>query len=156
MGNPQQPINYDTKIAELQQAQQALQQQKAQAEASMQGKQIAVQNACPVWDEIERVMEDLSESELQFVAADEEYKRSQEVINTIVVREQLRLIRPIVEQSSDGKQALQTHLDTLKQLRKMAKKNADAQLIEWQDYMQNYSEMSFADYKKMKLKKKAK
>ena len=156
MGNPQQPINYDTKIAELQQAQQALQQQKAQAEASMQGRQSVAQNACPVWDEIERVMEDLSESELQFVAADEEYKRSQEVINTIVVREQLRLIRPIVEQSADGKQALQTHLDTLKQLRKMAKKNADAQLIEWQDYMQNYSEMSFADYKKMKLKKKAK
>ena len=151
----QQTSSYDTRIAELQQQQQILQQQKAQAEQAMNGTAQKPSTPTPIWDEIERITEELSETEFSFVSADEEYKRSQEVINTIILREQLRLVRPIVEQSTDGRQALQTHLDTLKQLRKMAKKNAESQMLEWQDYMQNYPDMPFAEYKKMKLKKKS-
>ena len=152
MGN--QSASYDARIAELQQQQQILQQQKLQAEAAATGKQQQTSSVTPIWDEIERITEELSESEFTFVSADEEFKKSQEAINTIILREQLRIVRPIVEQSNDGKQALQTHLDTLKQLRKMAKKNAESQMVEWQDYMQNYADMPFAEYKKMKLKKK--
>ena len=149
-----QTMNYDARIAELQQAQQVLQQQKMQAEAAAAGKPQQSSTATPIWDEIERITDELSESEFAFIGADEEYKKSQEAINTIILREQLRIVRPIAEQSADGKQALQTHLDNLKQLRKMAKKNAESQMVEWQDYMQNYADMPFADYKKMKLKKK--
>lgn len=157
MGSNSQPINFDAKLAELQQAQQLLQQQKAQAEAAMQGKQgTQTSQDTPIWDEIERIVEELSDVELQFVTSDEEYKRSQEAINSIVLREQLRMVRPIVEQSKDGLEALKNHLDTIKQLRKMAKKNADTQMLEWQDYTQNYSDMPFSEYKKMKLKKKNK
>ena len=149
-----QTSSYDARIAELQQQQQMLQQQKAQAEQAMNGQQQKPSTATPIWDEIERITEELSETEYAFVSADEEFKRSQDTINTIILREQLRMVRPIVEQSTDGRQALQTHLDTLKQLRKMAKKNAESQMMEWQDYMQNYPDMPFAEYKKMKIKKK--
>ena len=149
-----QTMNYDARIAELQQAQQVLQQQKMQAEAAAAGKPQQPSSATPIWDEIERITEELSESEFAFISADDEFKKNQEAINTIILREQLRIVRPIVEQSNEGKQALQAHLDTLKQLRKMAKKNAESQMVEWQDYMQNYADMPFAEYKKMKLKKK--
>ena len=50
-----QTMNYDARIAELQQAQQVLQQQKMQAEAAAAGKPQQPSSATPIWDEIDSI-----------------------------------------------------------------------------------------------------
>lgn len=105
---------------------------------------------CPIWDEINSVINGMSDQELQFLESNQEYRESSAVIEAILQREYLRVMRPIVEGTKDGKDALDKHLTLLKRLRKTAKDEANRRYMLMDEYMSNYSHMSYKEFIAMK------
>lgn len=142
------PVDYDRQIAELQQMQQRLEAQKQQQRQQMTAGQ--PQSQSPIWDEIEKLTADFSDREFSIVNQDEDFQQSQNNIMAIMQREYMRMMRPIVEGTKDGKEALENHLTLIKQLKKKATKEADRNMELFNEYTQNYSDMTFAEFMKMK------
>lgn len=99
-----------------------------------QYKQSQPSNATPIWDEIDNIIGGLTDSEKELLAADDEFNESNNVVLAVLQREYLRIMRPIVEASSDGKEALQSHLATVKRLAKKAKEQTAEELKEFREY----------------------
>ena len=99
-----------------------------------QYKQTQPSNATPIWDEIDNIVGGLTDSEKELLAADGEFNESNNVVLAVLQREYLRIMRPIVEASSDGKEALQSHLATVKRLAKKAKEQCAEELKEFREY----------------------
>lgn len=145
------PIDYDQRIEELQQMQQRLEAQKQQQ--IRQRQQTASgqpQSQAPIWDEIEKLTADFSDREFAIVNQDEEFQSSQQAIMAILQREQLKMMRPIVEGTKDGKEALEKHLALIKQLKKKATREADRNMELFTEYTQNYSNMTYSEFLQMK------
>lgn len=142
------PIDYDQRIAELEQAKQRLEAQRQQQRAQVING--AQKSQSPVWDEIEKLTAELSDREFDIVNRDEEFQASQQAIMAILQREQMRLMRPIVEGTQDGKAALENHLVLIKQLKKKATKEADRNMELFNEYTQHYSDMTYSEFLQMK------
>lgn len=142
------PIDYDQRIAELEQVRQRLEAQKQQQRQQAINGQ--AQSQAPIWDEIEKLTADFSDREFSIVNQDEEFQQSQNNIMAIMQREYMRMMRPIVEGTKDGKEALENHLSLIKRLKKKAAKEADRNMELFNEYTQHYSDMTFADFMKMK------
>lgn len=108
----------------------------------------------PIWDEIDSIVAGMSDSELDYLNHNEDYARSSAVIQGILQREYLNIMRPIVERTQDGKEALQKHLELVKNLRKSAKDAVNEKYSMLEDYMQHYSDISFTEYMDMKSGRK--
>lgn len=141
------PTDYDTKIAELQAMQQRLEQQRQQASAANYSKK---PNSSPIWDEIEKLTSELSDREFAIINKSEEFQASQNAVMAILQREYMRLMRPIVEGTQDGKAALENHLTLIKQLKKKATKEADRNMELFNEYTQHYSDMTYSEFLRMK------
>lgn len=143
------PIDYDRQIAELQQMKQRLEAQRQQQMAQVvNGAQ--PQSQAPIWDEIEKLTAELSDREFDIVNRDNEFQQSQQTIMSILQREQMRFMRPIVEGTQDGKAALENHLALIKQLKKKATKEADRNMELFNEYTQHYSDMTYSEFLQMK------
>lgn len=143
------PMDYDRQIAELQQMQQRLEAQRQQQRAqAVNGAQ--PQSQAPIWDEIEKLTSELSDREFDIVNRDEEFQQSQQTIMMILQREQMRLMRPIVEGTQDGRTALENHLTLIKRLKKKATKEADRNMELFNEYTQHYSDMTYSEFLQMK------
>lgn len=142
------PTDYDAKIAELQAMQQRLEAQRKQSNYSQNV------NSSPIWDEIEKITSELSDREFEIVNKSEEFQTSQNAVMAILQREYMRLMRPIVENTADGKEALKSHLELIKRLRKEATREADKNIELFNEYTQNYSDMTYSEFLKMRKSKK--
>lgn len=142
------PVDYDRQIAELQQMQQRLEAQRQQQRTQAVNGQ--PQSQAPIWDEIEKLTAELSDREFDIVNRDEEFQQSQQAIMAILQREQMRLMRPIVEGTQDGKAALENHLALIRQLKKKATKEADRNMELFNEYTQHYSDMTYSEFLQMK------
>lgn len=136
--------NYDNRLAELQQMQQALEQQKQQL---MQRPQENVSQS-PVWDEIERLTAELTDKEFAFISENEEFVKSQNKIAEALQAEYMRLMRPMVERSH--KALLDEHLVLLRRLKKDASKEIDKQMELLQEYVTKHPDIPFAEFLKTK------
>ena len=136
--------NYDNRLAELQQMQQALEQQKQQL---MQRPQENVSQS-PVWDEIERLTAELTDKEFAFISENEEFVKSQNKIAEALQAEYMRMMRPMVERSHKG--LLDEHLVLLRRLKKDASKEIDKQMDLLQEYVTKHPDISFAEFLKTK------
>lgn len=142
------PIDYDRQIAELQQMKQRLEEQRQQQRTQAVNGQH--QSQSPIWDEIEKLTAELSDREFDIVNSDEEFQQSQQAIMAILQREQMRLMRPIVEGTQDGKAALENHLELIRQLKKKATKEADRNMELFNEYTEHYSDMTYSEFLQMK------
>lgn len=136
--------NYDNRLAELQQMQQALEQQKQQL---MQRPQENVSQT-PVWDEIERLTAELTDKEFAFISENEEFVKSQNKIAEALQAEYMRMMRPMVERSHKG--LLDEHLVLLRRLKKDASKEIDKQMELLQEYVTKHPDIPFAEFLKTK------
>lgn len=136
--------NYDNRLAELQQMQQALEQQKQQL---MQRPQENVSQS-PVWDEIERLTAELTDKEFAFISENEEFVKSQNKIAEVLQAEYMRMMRPMVERSHKG--LLDEHLVLLRKLKKDASKEIDKQMELLQEYVTKHPDIPFAEFLKTK------
>lgn len=103
-------------------------------------------SSTPIWDEISRIQDSLSSNQLNYLEAIPEYNKSFNAVAAILNREYMRLMRPLVEQTQDGKVVLQHHLEVLRRLVKQAKDEADQQAMLMSDYTQHYSHLTFDQY----------
>lgn len=143
---------FDAKIAELQQAQQMLEQQKQlyERQVGQQPANAQPQSQSPVWDEVDSIWDEMSDKERELIASSDEFQESSNAITAILNQQYMNMMRPVVEQSQAGKDALDNHLTLLKRLRKSAQKEADAELDDFKEYKEKYSDMPYTEYKKMK------
>jgi hypothetical protein len=135
---------YDNRLAELQQMQQALEQQKQQL---MQRPQENASQS-PVWDEIERLTAELTDKEFAFISENEEFVKSQNKIAEALQAEYMRMMRPMVERSHKG--LLDEHLVLLRRLKKDASKEIDKQMELLQEYVTKHPDIPFAEFLKTK------
>lgn len=120
--------------------------QKQQRNLSMQPQQ----SDTPIWDEIDKIMDGLTDSQKSFLNQNSEFTESYQNVADIFQREELRIIRPLVEKTRDGKEALERHLALIKRLHKDAKQAEERKTALWDEYMTNYSHITFNDFMKMK------
>lgn len=146
----------------LQQAQQytpqqlaALDQELTNKISAMRQQQITMQpqvTRTPVWDEIDKIMDGLTEGQKQFVMQNEEFQESNQEVVSILNREYLKIMRPVVEQTKDGKDVLDRHLTLLKRLRKSAMQEGEQRQALMDDYIKNHADMTWAEFIAMRQK----
>lgn len=148
--------DYSAHLAELEQAQKAIEQKRQAIMQIAPGADPAAtpQSQTPIWDEIDTITANMSQTEFQAMEEQESYKESLQALMAFVGARQLQMIRPIIEQDPEGKKLLEQHLTTVKYLRKAASDDVDKTLANFKDYTENYSHMSWNDYLKTKGGKK--
>lgn len=107
----------------------------------------------PTWDEIDRIMSSLSDRETDYLKGNQEFIDSSAAVMSVLQREEMRIMRPIVERTKDGKDALDRHLTLLRRLVKSAKSDADRRSAMMDEYMTKYSHMTWKEYTDMKAGK---
>ena len=149
--------DYSAHLAELEQAQQAIEQQRQSLLKLAQntpGTEARSATATPIWDEIDTITGNMSKAEFQAMEADENYQKSLEALMSYVAAVQLQMIRPRIEANPEGKKLLEQHLTNVKFLRKAALDDVSKKMADFEDYTKNYSHMSWEDYLKTKGGKK--
>jgi len=134
-------------LPELEREQEALQQKVADMKRNYQQPQ---QPATPVWDEIDRITASLSDKEFDYLQNNQEFQESSMDIQQILQREYMRIMRPIVEQTKDGKDALDKHLTLLKRIQKTAKEEANKKEALMNEYIMQYSHLTWQEFIDMK------
>ena len=141
------PADMDGMIDRLRQQQQMLEQQKQRL---VSGQQQAQQSQCPVWDEKDKLVEDMSDSERAMMGNNEEYQKGEQIVMSILNREYMKIMRPIVENSQDGKKALETLYDLVKKIKKSASEEINKNMSLFNEYTSQYADMSYAEFLEMK------
>lgn len=139
LGNTQQP-SLDTQWNEWAQKFAELQKQKNNFNLQPQ------QSKTPLWDEIDKVTDSLTETQKNYLNQNKEYVESYQEVANMLQREYLRITRPMVEQTKDGKEALEKHLTLIRRLRKNAMQAEEEKTALWNEYITNYSNMTFNDF----------
>jgi hypothetical protein len=143
---------YQQKLEELKRLQMEMEQARhAAISGQVPGSR---QDAAPIWDEIDRFMNELTEREFDFIRNDEAFRKSQSDIAAILQMEYMKLMRPVVERSKEGRTALEGHLTLVRKLKKEASREADNDMMLWKEYTEKHSDMTYKDFLKMKGKKK--
>ena len=149
--------DYSAHLAELEQAQQAIEQQRQSLLKLAQntpGTEARPATATPIWDEIDAITDNMSQAEFKAMEADENYQKSLEALMSYVAAIQLQMIRPRIEGSPEGKKLLEQHLTNVKFLRKAALDDVNKKMADFENYTKNYSHMSWEEYLKTKGGKK--
>lgn len=140
LGSQQNQTSMDAQINDW--AQKILELQKQRGAINMQPQQ----SKTPLWDEIDKVTDSLTEAQKNYLNQNQDYVESYQEIANMLQREYLRVTRPMVEQTKDGKEALERHLALIKRLRKNAMQAEEEKTALWNDYITNYSHMTFNDF----------
>lgn len=141
-------IDYTAQLGELERMQAELEQRKHTLQNL--GNQVQQQSQTPLWDEIDSIVSGMSEQEREYLEEDDEYKEICMQVMNILQVQYLRIMRPIVEGTKEGKEALQEQLMLVKRLKKQANKVVNAEFDDFKEYKEKYSHMSYQDYQKMK------
>lgn len=142
----------EDRMAELNQLKTLLSQKEqnlAQIKAQMT-QETQQQSRTPVWDEIDRELQGLSDAEYEYVSGNHEFVDSSNNIAAILQSAYMEMMRPIIEGSPKGKDALDNHLTLVRRLKKAAHSETDRQMADFKEYTEKYSNMTYSDYVKMK------
>lgn len=139
-------IDYNSRIPEMEKEQQVY----LQRIQELQKRGVVNESSTPVWDEIDGLLSGLSDREFEFINNNQEFQESSSIITAILNREYLKIMRPRVEGTKDGKDALEKHLTLVKRLKKSAADEVNKKYSMLDEYMEKYSDMSFNEYMAMK------
>lgn len=140
----------DDELARLQAMQQQLEQKRMEIAQARNNIENPASSTTPVWDEIDKIVSEMSEAELSFITQSEDFKRSNQDVMNILQREQLRMMRPVVERCKDGKEALERHLSLVKRLKKESANESEKAMLLFKEYTEHYADMPYADFIRMK------
>lgn len=155
LGARPQDQTIEQQLNELTRIQQQLEAQRQQMEqASRRLNQTQAGSGCPLWDEIERMTADMTDSEYESISRSEEFRQSQSRVMELLNREYMRIMRPIVEQTKGGHDALENHLALIRRMKKQASKDAERNMALFNEYTERYSDKTFAEFLQMKNKNK--
>lgn len=137
--------------AGMEQKKQQLMQMAQQQQTQEQQPQ---QSNTPVWDDIDRLMADLSDKEFERVMNDAEFKESQQAIMSILQAVQMKMMRPMVEGTPEGRKALEEHLQLVKHLKKTVHKEVSDEMKDFEEYRTHYAHLSWEEYQAQKAEPK--
>ena len=141
--------DFTAHLRELEAKQKMLEDHKKQMFSQMETSPAQVSQT-PIWDEVDTITGNMSESEFAEMQSNPEYQASLKELMTFVGAMQLQAIRPMVEQSKEGKAILEQHLATVKVIRKSASAKVDKQLTLFKEYTEKYSNMTYDEFLKTK------
>ena len=149
-------LNIENELARMSQIQQMLEQKKVEMEnaRSQMSASSNVHSKTPIWDEIDKIVGEMSDRDLEFLNESREFNESNSHVMAILQRESLRMLRPIVESTKDGREALENHLAIVKKLKKEAANESDRTLDLFKEYTEKYPDKTYSDFLKMKRGKK--
>ena len=102
---------------------------------------------------VESIVSAMTDKEFEIVTNNEEFIESQNMIMSILQAKYMQMMRPVVEGSKEGKDALENHLTLVKRLRKSAATEVDKEINDFQEYKEKYSDIPYSEYQKMKRQK---
>ena len=141
--------DFTAHLRELEAKQKMLEDHKKQMFSQMETSPAQVSQT-PIWDEVDTITGNMSESEFAEMQSNPDYQASLKELMTYVGAMQLQAIRPMVEQSKEGKAILEQHLATVKVIRKSASAKVDKQLTLFKEYTEKYSNMTYDEFLKTK------
>ena len=141
--------DFTAHLRELEAKQKMLEDHKKQMFSQMETSPAQVSQT-PIWDEVDTITDSMSESEFAEMQSNPDYQKSLKELMTYVGAMQLKAIRPVVEQSKEGKAILEQHLATVKVIRKSASAKVDKQLTLFKEYTEKYSNMTYDEFLKTK------
>lgn len=106
----------------------------------------------PLWDEIDKIEDSLSSVQKEHLMQNAEYVDSLQYVTKLVQDEELRIIRPRIESSKIGQEALQRHLTLMRRLKKEVAQAEEQRSAMLDDYMHNHSDLTWNEYVAMKRK----
>lgn len=140
--------NYD--IPQLEQQQEMLKQKWAELQQTFQQTTTTAPQKSPVWDEIDNIVDGMTEAEKECLSRNQEFVDSSNAIQQILQREIMRAMKPVVESTKDGKAALESHLILLRKVQKEAKDEASQRESLMNEYIMNHSDKTWAEFIAMK------
>lgn len=135
--------DYMSQIAQLQQRRNSI---NMQAQVS----------STPLWDEIDKIEDGLTDGQRQSMMQNEEYSESLRYMSKLVQDEVLRIVRPRIECTKGGNEALTKHLSLMRRLKKETMRAEEQKAALWNEYISEHSDMTWNDFvqlKKGKLKR---
>lgn len=142
------PMNeLDQMEKQLSERMENLQQMRAQIQLQSQQPQ---QSRTPVWDEIDNLISGLNDKEYDTMMNHPDFQESQQHVMEVLQSVYMSMMRPMVEGTKEGKEALDAHLALTKRLRKQISKEIDSEFNDFKEYKEHYSHMTYADYQNMK------
>lgn len=147
--NQQQAQPLQTVDTELRKVYDAIQQK--QRGISMQ----AQQSPTPLWDEIDKIEDCLTGAQRQYMMGNQDYIDSLQYVTKLIQDEELRIIRPRIESTQQGQEALKKHLSLMQRLKKEAAHAEEQKNAMRDEYFDNYADkMNYAEFIAMKQGKK--
>ena len=143
----------EDELARIAAMQQQLDQKKMEIESAKLNMAQPAQSKTPVWDDIDKLISEMSDREVEYLNGSSEFAESNQKVLSILQREQLRMMRPVVEGTKDGKEALENHLTLVKRLKKEAANESNKAMDLFKEYTENYPDISYSEFLKMKRNK---
>lgn len=119
------------------------------AEIQQRSKAISMQaqvSSTPLFDEIDKIEDGFTDTQKQFLMQNQEYVESLQYVSKLVQDEELRIIRPRIEQTEQGKEALKHHLSIVTKLKKEMAKETEQQNALVADFIKNYPGKTWEEY----------
>lgn len=149
LGSSSNSINADMEAYERR-LQETLSQVQAQKQMALNPQSQAQRSQSPLWDEMDNIVNDMTDMEIEALNNDPEYQKAQNALMGILNREYMRIMRPIVEGSKDGKDTLENLMSITKKVKKSASEEANKNIALFNEYTSKYADMPYAEFLKLK------
>ena len=103
-------------------------------------------SSTPLFDEIDKIEDSFTDTQKQYLAQNREYVESLQYVSKLVQDEELRIIRPRIEQTEQGKEALKHHLAIVQKLKKAMARETEQQNALVADFIKNYPGKTWEEY----------
>nr|DAL15039.1 MAG TPA_asm: hypothetical protein [Caudoviricetes sp.] len=149
LGSSSNSINADMEAYERR-LQEILSQVQAQKQMALNPQSQAQRSQSPLWDEIDNIVNDMTDMEIDVLNNDPAYQKAQNTLMGILNREYMRIMRPIVEGVKDGKETLENLMSITKRVKKSASEEANKNIALFNEYTSKYADMPYAEFLKLK------
>lgn len=149
LGSPQGNINSEIEAYERH-LQDTLNQIKAQKQRVLNPQTQENKSQSPLWDEMDNIVTGMTDMEIDALNNDPEYQKTQNVLMDIINREYMKIMRPIVEGSKDGRETLENLMSITKKVKKSASEEANKNIALFNEYTSKYADMPYAEFLKLK------
>lgn len=103
-------------------------------------------SSTPLFDEIDKIEDSFTDAQKQYLMQNQEYADSLQYVSKLVQDEELRIIRPRIEATEQGKEALKHHLSIVTKLKKEMAKETEQQNALVADFIKNYPGKTWEEY----------
>lgn len=148
LGSSSNSINADMEAYERR-LQETLSQVQAQKQMALNPQSQAQRSQSPLWDEMDNIVNDMTDMEIDVLNNDPEYQKAQNTLMGILNREYMRIMRPIVEGVKDGKETLENLMSITKRVKKSASEEANKNIALFNEYTSKYADMPYAEFGKI-------